>query len=49
MANEQALIEELSKPEYASLSDQKAADAVNAKMVAGRQAWERLKQQIGTD
>jgi hypothetical protein len=29
----QALIDELSKPEYASLSDQAAADAINAKMV----------------
>lgn len=37
MANEQALIEELSKPEYASLSDQEAADAVNAKTVTTRQ------------
>ena len=37
MANEQALIEELSKPEYASMSDQQAADAVNAKTVAERQ------------
>ena len=37
MANEQALIDELSKPEYASLSDQEAADAVNAKTVTERQ------------
>ena len=28
-----ALIEELSKPEYASLTDQEAADAINAKTV----------------
>lgn len=37
MANEQALIEELSRPEYASMSDQEAADAVNAKVVTERQ------------
>ena len=35
--NEQALIDELSLPEYANLSDQEAADAVNAKTVAERQ------------
>jgi hypothetical protein len=29
----QALIDELSKPEYASMSDQAAADAINAKTV----------------
>jgi hypothetical protein len=40
MANEQALIDELSKPEYASLSDQEAADAVNAKVVTERQPVE---------
>jgi len=32
----QALIDELSKPEYASLSDQAAADAINAKTVTVR-------------
>lgn len=32
----QALIDELSRPEYASLSDQAAADAINAKTVAIR-------------
>jgi hypothetical protein len=32
----QALIDELSKPEYASLSDQAAADAINTKTVAVR-------------
>jgi hypothetical protein len=32
----QALIDELSKPQYASLSDQAAADAINAKTVAVR-------------
>ena len=32
----QALIDELSKPEYASLSDQAAADAINAKTVVIR-------------
>jgi hypothetical protein len=31
--NESALIEELRKPEYAGLTDQQAADAVNAKTV----------------
>ena len=31
--NEQALIDELRKPEYAGLTDQQAADAVNAKTV----------------
>ena len=35
--NEQALIEELRKPEYAGLTDQQAADAVNAKTVTIRQ------------
>jgi len=35
--NEQALIEELKKPEYATMSDQEAADAVNAKTVTIRQ------------
>jgi len=35
--NEQALIDELRKPEYAGLSDQQAADAVNAKTVTIRQ------------
>ena len=34
--NEIALIEELRKPEYASLSDQEASDAINAKTVAIR-------------
>jgi hypothetical protein len=33
-----ALIEELSKPEYALLSDQAAADAINAKTVTIRKA-----------
>jgi len=37
MANETALIDELSKPEYASMTDQQAADAVNAKTVTERQ------------
>jgi hypothetical protein len=32
----QALIDELSKPEYASMSDQAAADAINAKTVTIR-------------
>jgi len=32
----QALIDELKKPEYASMSDQAAADAINAKTVAVR-------------
>jgi hypothetical protein len=36
MANEQALIDELSKPEYVSLNDQEAADAVNTKTVTER-------------
>jgi hypothetical protein len=36
----QALIDELSKPEYASLSDQAAADAINAKTVAIRKPVE---------
>ena len=36
----QALIDELSKPEYASLSDQAAADAINAKTVAVRKPVE---------
>jgi hypothetical protein len=31
--NEQALIDELRKPEYATMSDQEAADTVNAKVV----------------
>jgi len=31
--NEQALIDELRKPEYSGLTDQQAADAINAKMV----------------
>jgi hypothetical protein len=35
--NEQALIDELRKPEYATMSDQEAADAVNAKTVTIRQ------------
>ena len=35
--NEQALIEELRKPEYQGLTDQQAADAVNAKTVMIRQ------------
>jgi len=35
--NEQALIDELRKPEYAGLSDQEAADVVNAKTVTIRQ------------
>jgi len=43
--NEQALIEELRKPEYAGLTDQQAADAVNAKTVTIRQpvAAERVQ------
>jgi hypothetical protein len=36
----QALIDELSKPEYASLSDQAAADAINAKTVTVRKPVE---------
>jgi hypothetical protein len=36
----QALIDELSKPEYASMSDQAAADAINAKTVAIRKPVE---------
>jgi hypothetical protein len=36
----QALIDELSKAEYASLSDQAAADAINAKTVAIRKPVE---------
>jgi len=35
--NEQALIDELKQPQYATMSDQQAADAVNAKMVTIRQ------------
>ena len=35
--NEAALIEELKQPQYQGLSDQQAADAVNAKTVAIRQ------------
>ena len=35
--NESALIDELRKPEYATMSDQQAADAVNAKTVGIRQ------------
>jgi hypothetical protein len=35
--NEQALIEELKQPQYATMSDQEAADAVNAKTVTIRQ------------
>jgi hypothetical protein len=35
--NEQALIEELKQPQYAGLTDQQAADAVNAKTVTIRQ------------
>jgi hypothetical protein len=35
--NEQALIEELRQPQYATMSDQQAADAVNAKTVTIRQ------------
>jgi len=35
--NEQALIDELRKPEYATMSDQEAADAVNGKTVTIRQ------------
>jgi hypothetical protein len=36
----QALIDEFSKPQYASLSDQAAADAINAKVVAIRKPVE---------
>jgi hypothetical protein len=36
----QALIDELSKPQYASMSDQAAADAINAKTVAVRKPVE---------
>jgi len=35
--NEQALIDELKQPQYATMSDQEAADAVNAKVVTIRQ------------
>jgi hypothetical protein len=43
--NEQALIEELKQPQYATMSDQQAADAVNAKTVTIRQpvAAERVQ------
>jgi len=43
--NEQALIDELRKPEYGTMSDQEAADAVNAKTVTIRQpvAAERVQ------
>ena len=43
--NEQALIDELRKPEYAGLTDKQAADAVNAKTVTIRQpvAAERVQ------
>ena len=43
--NESALIDELRKPEYATMSDQQAADAVNAKTVTIRQpvAAERVQ------
>jgi hypothetical protein len=43
--NEQALIEELKQPQYAGLTDQQAADAVNAKVVTIRQpvAAERVQ------
>jgi hypothetical protein len=43
--NEQALIEELKQPQYATMSDQEAADAVNAKAVTIRQpvAAERVQ------
>ena len=34
--NEQALIDELKKPEYQGLTDQQAADAINAKTVVVR-------------
>lgn len=37
------LIDELKKPEYASLSDQAAADAINAKTIAIRQPVELWK------
>lgn len=40
MANEQALIQELKKPEYQDLSDQAAADRVNARTVTQRQPVE---------
>ena len=35
--NEQALIDELKQPQYATMSDQQAADTVNAKTVTIRQ------------
>jgi hypothetical protein len=43
--NEQALIDELKQPQYATMSDQEAADAVNAKTVTIRQpvAAERVQ------
>jgi hypothetical protein len=43
--NEQALIDELRKPEYVGLTDQQAADEVNAKTVTIRQpvAAERVQ------
>jgi len=43
--NEQALIDELRQPQYATMSDQEAADAVNAKTVTIRQpvAAERVQ------
>ena len=39
----QVLIDELKKPEYANLSDQEAADRINAKTVAIRQPVELWK------
>ena len=43
--NEQALIDELKQPQYATMSDQQAADTVNAKTVTIRQpvAAERVQ------
>jgi len=43
--NEQALIDELKQPQYATMSDQEAADEVNAKTVTIRQpvAAERVQ------
>ena len=47
--NEQALIDELRKPEYSGLTDQQAADAINAKMVVVRRPVEAIRiQQAAT-
>ena len=43
--NEQALIDELRKPEYSGLTDQQAADAINAKTVVVRRPVEAIRVQ----